>query len=85
MRNCVRQVHVTDMIRGGPVLHASDIEQLKAFAEHSTLHVGALDVSSGAVAYSAALIVAYLKTGAHQSRRHVLEQCSHVQCFCHRT
>jgi hypothetical protein len=36
------QVHVTDMIRDGPVLHASDIEQLKAFAEHSTLHVGAL-------------------------------------------
>jgi hypothetical protein len=30
------------MIRDGPVLHASDIEQLKAFAEHSTLHVGAL-------------------------------------------
>jgi hypothetical protein len=33
------QVHVTDMIRDGPVLHDSDIEQLKAFAEHSTLHV----------------------------------------------
>ncbi len=38
-------VHVTDMIHAGPVLHATDINSLKAFAEKSTQHVDYVNVS----------------------------------------
>ncbi len=38
-------VHVTDMIRSGPVLHHTDLASLKAFAEKSSQHVDYVNVS----------------------------------------